>query len=59
MNSPLTIKINRSIVVDQVASFLYATKAIKESNNITNIQFGGINSDLVELKIFLKEGEVK
>lgn len=62
MNSPRTVEmyISRSNVVDQVASFLYSIGVFKEfglqQEEIINIEFDGINKDIVPIKVTFKEG---
>lgn len=50
------ITINRQTIVDTMAAWLYATRMIKDANNITNIQFsdlfGASDTELVTLKVF-------
>jgi hypothetical protein len=61
--STLELTINRSIIVDQVASFLYAIKAVDDGmGEITNIQFGELfgvsETEHVPIKIHIKGREV-
>lgn len=61
--STLSLTINRSIIVDQVASFLYAARMVDEGlGEITNIQFGELfgvsETEHVPIKIYLKGREV-
>lgn len=57
MEKELTI--SRQNIVDQVASFLYFTKTIPESQEITNIQFSDLfgysGTQLCKLKVYIKE----
>lgn len=56
MNSELSLTISRSTIVDQVASFLYATGAVKHSQEIENIDWDMTGyQDPVKLHITLKE----
>ena len=62
MNTTLNLTINRQTIVDQMAAFLYAIKAVDEETEITNIQFGELfgasKTEHCPLKIFLKGKEV-
>lgn len=51
----MTKTINRQTIVDQVASFLYATSIINDNVDIANIEFRGLDKDQVSLKIHCKE----
>lgn len=55
----MTKTINRQTIVDQMASWLYATSIINDNVDITNIQFsdlfGKSDQELVKLKIYCKE----
>lgn len=59
MNSELSLTISRSNIVDQVASFLYATGKVPHSQEISNIQFsdlfGSSDTEYCTLKVFTKE----
>jgi hypothetical protein len=61
-NETLNLTINRMIIVDQVAAFLYATKQVPESSEITNIQFsdlfGASTEEFCTLKVNIKGKEV-
>lgn len=51
----LNLTINHSIIVDQVAAFLYATKVVEESTEITDIKFGNSNKGLVPIAIYTRK----
>lgn len=55
----LNLTINRQTIVDQMAAFLYAIKAVGEETEITNIQFGDLfgvsKTEHVPIKISIKE----
>lgn len=59
----MRLKINRSIIVDQVASFLLSTKQVPYKSEITNIQFselfGVSDVEYVTIDVFFKEEEVE
>lgn len=58
MKSPLKLKINKSIVVDQVAQFLIATKQVPFNCEIVDIDFTLIK-DKFELTIHTKPEELE
>jgi hypothetical protein len=60
MNSePLNLTLSRSNIVDQVAALLYATGAVHDNEEITNIQFSdlfGVSAtEFTSIKVFTKE----
>lgn len=59
MSETLTKTLNRRTLVDLVAAHLYATSAIDDNVDITNIQFGELfgasETELVPLKIYTKK----
>lgn len=55
MNSELSLTISRSNIVDQVASFLYATGKVPHSKEIEDIEFSFMNLTEVPIKVTLKE----
>ncbi len=54
-SKPTAIEINRSIIVDQVASFLHATNTIPNSKEITDIKFGDISGNSIKLEIYTRK----
>lgn len=57
------ITIPRQTLVDITAAWLYATRAIKDASNISNIQFsdlfGASDTEYVKLKIHTNGGSQK
>lgn len=53
------LTINRMIIVDQVAAFLYATGHVNDSEEISNIQFGDLfgvsDTEHSKLKIWIRK----
>lgn len=59
MKSPLRLTINRSIIVDQVAQFLIATKAVPYNSEIIDIEFIDTNNEKATIEVHFKDEEVK
>lgn len=58
MKSTLRLTLNRSIIVDQVAQFLIATKAVPYNAEIIDIDFVVMNEKCT-LDVYFKDEEVK
>lgn len=66
MTSTRTVELNLRNIEDQVAAFLYATKEVRENQEIVDMEFGtpkldGKGNQIVPLKIAVREegGESK
>ena len=61
MKSPLHLTIHRSIIVDQVAQFLIATKAVPYGCDIKDIRFypGETSDDKVQLEVIFNTEELE
>jgi hypothetical protein len=56
MNSrTIELALSRSNIVDQVASLLYATGVVYDNENISNIQFGAMNEEIVPIKVSINK----
>lgn len=55
------IKMKRETIVDIVSAWLYATRAVDDAKNISNIQFsdlfGSSDTELVTLKVYTSGGK--
>lgn len=51
----LSLSINKQILVDQLAAFLYATKVVEDSKEITDISFGDVDNGLVPVVIHTRK----
>lgn len=47
--------INRDTIVSQVSAFLYAAGVVLDNEEVLDIEFGGIENSLVDIKIHIKK----
>jgi hypothetical protein len=56
MNSKvIEMALSRSNIVDQVAALLYATGVAYDNENISDIQFGAMNGEIVPIKVSINK----
>jgi hypothetical protein len=53
-NRCIEIVINHETLKDIVAAHVHAMRAVYDSESISDIEFGGLNNDLIPLKVHFK-----